>query len=464
MRKSIDRGPARALDALHSDLASVTSMGMYTLNSRLSALQGEALLRQLVAVWVEFYSNILPNMEATFLPMQNDPDLTSLTTADRPSSSSVGAAGGAGTGTGTTASSGRATPAGLSASMSVAQPLAGLRREKVDVRKVLLTVFRDEIVLPRYEQLSFLFAHIRNFQHGLADEREEEAEDQQDESADNALYPRLLQMVCILSSVLSVDGPQRAIDGLLRALKIGRDGDRRQPQPRTRAWPAAVSAAANGNHANGNGHENGSGNGAVVDERKRSEASAVSQPLSLKHSNFSTPVQSAPGTRRPSHAPTILANGNSHHGGARKQSAEPPYLETDDFLRELKGNGSQDAHAHENENGNGIGAMASPHTAGDEVMSNGSSAGSRGPQLPPSLFGPAYTHEAILGSLRGEDGVLQGAASHDAQDEGATAAQVTGPAEGNGEGNGEVNGKGNGDSFMDMATTPVRAETELDSK
>ncbi|PWN50750.1 hypothetical protein IE53DRAFT_379508 [Violaceomyces palustris] len=199
VRKTLDRGPARALDSLSLDLHSLASSGMLTLNSKLTGLEDSRLLTRLVEVWTFFLGNVLPYVEGCFLPLQNDPVLSSLTSSVKAANAAV-------------ATSSAVSPNTLN---------PGLRTERIDTRRIVLAVFRDHVILPLFERLFYLFSHFKEldpgFLGGFADERSTEESNKQ-------AYLRLLQMTSILASVLSEDEAQKAVEGLLRALRIGNKG------------------------------------------------------------------------------------------------------------------------------------------------------------------------------------------------------------------------------------------------
>ncbi|KAN0061755.1 hypothetical protein ACQY0O_005747 [Thecaphora frezii] len=192
VHRTLDRGPARALDALSMDLTSLAASGTLTLNSKLVGLEDLRLLVRLAEIWTFFLGQVLPYIQGCFLPFQTDPVLQSLTSNRR----AVNVA---------------AAQSALSPSLSSA-----LRTEKINVRRILLTVFRDHVVLPTYERLLYLFAHI-----GEIDPAFSCAEDAAASDGSKQVYLRLMQMTSILASVLSDDDAQIAMDDLVRALRMG---------------------------------------------------------------------------------------------------------------------------------------------------------------------------------------------------------------------------------------------------
>lgn len=191
VRKTLERSPARAIESLTLDLISLVSSGTLTLNSKLHGLNDSRHLVRLVEIWTFYLTQVLPYIEGCFVPLQTDATLQSLTSA-----SSL------------TAKSGV---------ISSLQPI-GMNHKRIDVRKILLSGFRDQVVLPIYERLFYLFAHIADLEPALS--AAESALNGRDD-ATKQIYFRLLQMVSVLASIQSEDEAQNAVDGLLRALRMG---------------------------------------------------------------------------------------------------------------------------------------------------------------------------------------------------------------------------------------------------
>ncbi|KDN39396.1 hypothetical protein K437DRAFT_239542 [Tilletiaria anomala UBC 951] len=335
VRKVVQRGPARALDTLSAEIASLASSGMYTLNSRLSALQGEALLRQLVRVWIDYFGDIIPNVDASFLPVVTDPDIASLTKGKTPKA-------------GAAMASQIAAP-GISASMSTATPLSSLRTERIEVRQILLSVFRDEIIAPRYEQLFYLFAHIRNFSG------EGEQDDDADEASDSNLYPRLLQMSNVVNSVQGEGEPQQMMESLLRVLRIGAKG---------------------GNDSELESLGLQSIGGAGTQGNQRQNRRGWLPRLALKHSNFTVPI---PVRKREAPPMQAMSIGDEEDTMDASTQQYKDFLESDEFLEELKS--GQNSHPCNNQ-------ASHAHTESRQ-----------GPR-PPSLFDPRFSENDFLNSLR----------------------------------------------------------------
>lgn len=185
VRKTLERSPARAIESLTLDLISLVSSGTLTLNSKLHGLNDSRHLVRLVELWTFYLTQVLPYIEGCFVPLQTDATLQSLTTSfpTKPSGPSI-----------------------------------GLNHKRIDVRKILLSGFRDQVVLPIYERLFYLFAHIADLEPALS--TADSALNGKDD-ATKQIYFRLLQMVSVLASIQSEDEAQNAVDGLLRALRMG---------------------------------------------------------------------------------------------------------------------------------------------------------------------------------------------------------------------------------------------------
>ncbi|CBQ73150.1 conserved hypothetical protein [Sporisorium reilianum SRZ2] len=220
VRKTLDRGQSHAIESLTLNLMSLTSTGTLTLNSKLQGLEDTRLLLRLVEVWTFFLGQVLPYCEACFLPFHTDPTLRSLVAA----SSSYGVSGSSNVGSFSTSThftqSGAA--AMLSGAANVNQDL-----QRIDVRKILLVVFRDQVLMPIYERLLYLFAHLTELDPAFSAAEVTSNGAGAAGGGDDGIKQvslRLLQMTSVLASILSQDGAQDAMDTLLRALRLGSKG------------------------------------------------------------------------------------------------------------------------------------------------------------------------------------------------------------------------------------------------
>ncbi|PWZ02289.1 hypothetical protein BCV70DRAFT_156846 [Testicularia cyperi] len=216
VRRTVERSPARAIESLTSDLISLTSSGTLTLNSKLQGLDDTRLLVRMVEVWTFYLTQVLPYVEGCFLPLRTDLVLQSLTSSgsarqtSAAASSAVDADGGGGGAV-------RVTGASIAASTPSQSSSTGYDKQRIDVRRILLSVFRDQVILPIYERLFHLFAHIVDLDPAFAMMQDAHGVDE----GAKQVYLRLLQMTSILASILSNDEAQGAVDSLLRSLRVG---------------------------------------------------------------------------------------------------------------------------------------------------------------------------------------------------------------------------------------------------
>lgn len=192
IQRTLDRSPARAMDALSKDLYALCATGLYTLNARLSMHYRDdfGFLDALTDVWTTFFTRILPWLEASFIPLQTDSTLASLSTSDD-------------------------------------KPLSSLQTEPIDTRKVALTAFRDQVVLSWSDRILSLFCHVGEYDMDLLRlTRKRNVTSMGQEREERLLYPRLMQMTNILSSVLTSDEVQTTLDELLHALRLGHESFR----------------------------------------------------------------------------------------------------------------------------------------------------------------------------------------------------------------------------------------------
>lgn len=227
VRKTLERSQAHAIESLTLDLISLTSTGTLTLNSKLQGLEDSRLLLRLVEVWTFFLGQVLSYCEGCFLPLQTDPTLRSLISS---SASYAGGTGSAGAGAGANSSStglfsGNAnlTQSGVAMLLSRAAK-AGPHLQRIDVRKIVLVVFRDQVLMPIYERLFYLFAHLSELDPAFSAAEDTTTTGGGGGGGDDGIKQvslRLLQMISVLASILSDDDAQEAMDNLLRALRLG---------------------------------------------------------------------------------------------------------------------------------------------------------------------------------------------------------------------------------------------------
>jgi hypothetical protein len=193
-RRIAERSPANAILYLSQHLGELLSIGMLTLRDKLQGLQGHKLLARLNDLWSFFFCSILPYVEAIFLPFATDARLLRATAAHQ------------------TQSDGPST-------------------KPIEVRRLSLMAFRDAIVLPLADQLEPLFASVAQPRAALsrrtsatldgmtasASQDFPSSRSDVDESSEGTA--RRLQMVALLTSVMTDDGKQDAMQALNRALR-----------------------------------------------------------------------------------------------------------------------------------------------------------------------------------------------------------------------------------------------------
>ena len=222
VRKTLERSQANAIESLTLDLISLTSTGTLTLNSKLQGLDDSRLLLRLVEVWTFFLGQVLPYCEGCFLPFQTDPTLRSLIASSAPHSQAGGTGGGgnsSGNSIGPFTSIANLSQPGAALILSGAAS-AGLDLQRIDVRKILLVVFRDQVLMSIHERLLYLFSHLSELDPAFLAAEDTTGAGGGDDGIKQVSL-RLLQMISVLASILSEDEAQDAMDNLLRALRLG---------------------------------------------------------------------------------------------------------------------------------------------------------------------------------------------------------------------------------------------------
>jgi hypothetical protein len=189
IKKTLDRSPARAIDTLSKDLYAVCATGMYTFNARLNKHRGDdfRLVEALTEIWTTFFTRILPWLEACFLPFQTDSTLASLSTRGD------------------------------------TKPLSSLQTEPINIRKVALNTFRDQLILPWFDRFLQLFTRVGEFDVDIVRQTRRLDIGWNAEIEERVLYPRLMQMMNLVGSVQASEDIQSYIDELLRSLRAGRE-------------------------------------------------------------------------------------------------------------------------------------------------------------------------------------------------------------------------------------------------
>ncbi|GAC93431.1 hypothetical protein PHSY_000996 [Pseudozyma hubeiensis SY62] len=219
VRDTLDRGQSQAIESLTLDLISLASTGTLTLNSKLQGLEDTRLLLRLVEIWTFFLGQVLPYCEAAFLPFQTDPTIRSLVAA----SSSHGTAATNTSGSNSTGpfSNGTAVTQSSAAAILSSAGNTGPDFQRIDVRKVLLVVFRNQVLMPIYKRLFYLFAHLTELDPAFSAAEDANTVAGGGDDGIKQVSLRLLQMTSVLASILSDDEAQDAMDSLLRALRLG---------------------------------------------------------------------------------------------------------------------------------------------------------------------------------------------------------------------------------------------------
>ncbi|CAO1627560.1 unnamed protein product [Sympodiomycopsis kandeliae] len=347
IKNTLDRGPARACNLLIIDLRNCLINGLSLMESKIlhhspnGITDDSNLLMKLTTFWTLFFHSILPLVEACFLPLGTDPILLSLASATSSTAAAAAAAGGSSSSSAGAASTSsvhhsavaspptpstshlqlpsavtgsnnggpspfttpnpstpsNSTTPNLGTTSSTASgfttPIPGnssaggtsmLRSQRIHVRQIALSMFRDTILLPHFDRLFDLFSRISRIQlgpgalgktggnAGLASSNSELGlglglglsvgggavpstastvgpsasistsilrggvnnagsldEDSHPMSSMNSsttmtpsmIHHRLTQMNHLLRSVQSGDDSQRAMEALLRALRVG---------------------------------------------------------------------------------------------------------------------------------------------------------------------------------------------------------------------------------------------------
>ncbi|KAL0640716.1 hypothetical protein Q9L58_000020 [Maublancomyces gigas] len=193
------RSPGQLID----DVRDLLDTGMLTLDPTLPTHTDEKSISRLVEIWSLLFGKVLPYFEAVFLPLQQEFK---------------------GVGTIMSAKESREF-------FGVLVDTDGLA-DRLDVRRLVLMSFRDNVVLPLHEKLRMLFSKL-TLDFSIS----------QTEITHNA--GRMLQCVSVLSSVLTADDAQNKIDELAKTLKHnwlsrGRTGRNRRGFVGTKTMRAVV--------------------------------------------------------------------------------------------------------------------------------------------------------------------------------------------------------------------------------
>jgi len=125
----VARSPSRAISTLEQEIKALLSIGMVTLNVRLTESSDQRLLPRLTETWELFWHGILPYVEGIFLPLQTEKPMQQLA---------------------------RTPKTNRPSSPTVADEPGSLSIQSIDVRVLALRSFRDSILLPLCPRLQAL--------------------------------------------------------------------------------------------------------------------------------------------------------------------------------------------------------------------------------------------------------------------------------------------------------------------
>lgn len=159
---------------LLEDVRELLDTGMATIDPSLLDYPDNRLIPRIVEIWSLLFGHTLPYLEAVLLPLQMEFRGVGPIMSSRESREFFGIT-----------------------------PLSG---GQLDVRRLVMVSFRDNVVLPLYGRLSVLFSRL----HMDFSLTQREATD---------MVSRMLQCVSVLGSVLTNDEKQALIDELSKRLK-----------------------------------------------------------------------------------------------------------------------------------------------------------------------------------------------------------------------------------------------------
>ncbi|KAK6359433.1 hypothetical protein TWF696_000593 [Orbilia brochopaga] len=198
----------KAAILLIDDVQTLLDHGMALLDnasSSLSKLTDVRLIPRLVEIWNFVFSTVLPYFEAAFLPLQQE-----------------------------------FKGIGTVLSAREARELWGTSDQRLDLRRMTLTSYRDTIILPLYSRLHTIFSKLQLDFDALPNVTE--------------TVGRVLQCVSVLASLLSNDDKQAKMDELAKTMKHnwlsrGRTGRNRHGFVGTRARALGSANSLNSNHS-----------------------------------------------------------------------------------------------------------------------------------------------------------------------------------------------------------------------
>lgn len=196
VRSLFERDPEQAPALLEDHLQKLISTGLMGVTMQLQQSDGTQQARELVRVWLHYYDTVIPYIHASMLPLETKlqswhifsrilsrPDKRPRTLPAREDEED-------------------ASPTSVQPSCAMDETPGGAVPPVLDVRRVLLLAFRDQVVLPVSDWLYSLTTRV----------------DTEPWDATTSLRSRLTQMVHILSCLYTQDGAQERIERLSRAL------------------------------------------------------------------------------------------------------------------------------------------------------------------------------------------------------------------------------------------------------
>ncbi|OSC97082.1 HbrB-domain-containing protein [Trametes coccinea BRFM310] len=198
IQTAVSAAPGKAVATLEHDTYELIAAGMVTLNAKLAGVEDEKLIPRVVELWSTFWTQVLPYLEGSLLPLQTDPILSSLYRLPKARPSSP-----------TSTQNGKPASSSLNVLLQSTAP-------QIDVRALALVSFRDRVVLPLFPRLYARLTMSKD----------------ENPVGTEAYYPRLQQMLLVLVSQrsqrlvsLSLTAPppqptagESAIARLLRAM------------------------------------------------------------------------------------------------------------------------------------------------------------------------------------------------------------------------------------------------------
>ncbi|WFD26962.1 hypothetical protein MNAN1_001951 [Malassezia nana] len=196
VRSLFERDPEQAPALLEDHLQKLISTGLMGVTMQLQQSVGTQQARELVRVWLHYYDTVLPYIHASMLPLETKLQSWHLSSRilSRPGNRLRTLI--------APEDEEDALPTSEQHASAKDETPGGAVPPVLDVRRVLLLAFRDQVVLPVSDWLYSLTTRV----------------DAEPWDATTSLRSRLTQMVHILSCLYTQDGAQERIERLSRAL------------------------------------------------------------------------------------------------------------------------------------------------------------------------------------------------------------------------------------------------------